>query len=131
MPIPHAVSHHEITYFPSIQKSLPRDWCDLNISLSQKATKSDDAIVPKQLWNNRIIKIFPLASKLLEPLRKVLLRYIVRKLYRELVVFLAEHHDLAWKSYLDHRASRYLILFKKQLGGCKGCNFLHNNLQSN
>jgi hypothetical protein len=46
------------TWLPLIQKFLPDSWCDETL-ISDKAAKSDEALVPIHLWDNRSKMVYP------------------------------------------------------------------------
>jgi hypothetical protein len=52
------------TWFPTIARSLSHNWIDEGTVLA-KAVKHDDAKVPIQLWNNRVLMLYPYAHQLL------------------------------------------------------------------
>jgi hypothetical protein len=53
------------TWFPKLSQSLGHEWIDED-TVSAKAAKHNDALPPIQLWNNRILMLFPRAHALLQ-----------------------------------------------------------------
>ena len=118
MTIPAPVSDDLFVSFPGLSSQLPPDWHVLAAVQSQKATKADDAAVPIQLWNNRILSLFPHAAQLLSPLRQFVLRYLQRKLYLEFRNFLRKVYPSEFARYLRYRSHLYYVRFRdRRLGG--------------
>jgi hypothetical protein len=74
------------TWFPDLSLALSHAWIDTD-TVSDKAVKHDNADAPIQLWNNRILLLFPLAAKSLkvetEPMRTMCLQQWRGRLSRE------------------------------------------------
>ena len=115
--VPSPVSDLLPVTFKGLPGHLPSDWHVVSTVQSQKATKADDAAVPTQLWDNRILALFPHATALLPPLRRFVLRYLQRKMYLEFRNFLRKVFPLELARYLSSRAQVYLSKFKDRLLG--------------
>ena len=101
------------TWIPSINSFLPHTWMDTTIDNST-AVKSDDAEVPTSLWNSRISLVFPHhSSASLDNLRSLVLMWQIRRIFKEIVLFMTSTFGKSWVTNL--------LTFRKQITGivCK------------
>ena len=103
-------------WFESIQAALPGSWIDATL-VTDKAAKSDKAGVPKHLWDQRILLIWPHLNGRLEWLRDRLMHLAMRSLYLEFREFMATAHGADWSSRL-----RIAQEAARHNGGLKGQN---------
>lgn len=86
------------TFLPELNLHLPLSWSQVNYSVDISA-KSDDAAPVFRHWNERITLVLPRSDSLLEPLRRLLLTYTFRKMYKEFLGYLQYKHA-NWKFLL-------------------------------
>jgi len=86
-------------WFKSIRAALPGSWIDTTL-VTDKAAKSDKAAVPKHLWDQRILLIWPHLTGRLEWLRDKLMHVAMRSIYLEFQAFMVETHGPDWSSRL-------------------------------
>jgi len=106
-------------FLHSIAKILPSLWWKSS-TVSLKAAKDDDAKITYEMWDLRILSIYPKAARLLPLLRAFLLRRSCRRLFLECVSNLRQHHPRDYANYLSVRCSFYsskFEVFAKLRGG--------------
>ena len=115
---PRPVPNNSPTYLPSLRRILPNSWIDCGLS-SDKVAKADDAEVQYGMWDQRILSLWPHAKVLLRPLRSLMLRYVKRKLYLELLEHLRVTYPALYGDWHAFRCQLYATRFfpEKQLGG--------------
>jgi hypothetical protein len=99
------------TWLSTLQLKLPHSWIDSTV-ITAKAARSDDADVPVQLWDLRIILVLPHTAVALDIMRKLLLLRMRRGLAGEFIRYLTATYGVNWRSSLSE--SRPL---KRRKGG--------------
>jgi len=110
VPTPLPVSDSAPVYLDNIQKVLPSTW-SLSAPSADKAAKADDAQVARAMWDNRILTIWPSASRLIVALRPLLLRRRRRLLYLEFRNYLQNKYGTIRDFYFDIIGSIYNLIF--------------------
>lgn len=102
------------TYLPKLKRFLSHDWVDTSI-ITAKALKADDAASPCRLWDARLELLFPGVTPYLETLRRAILGWIRRRLWREIRVYLSCTFNQDWALEL-YRLRRQALLLGPQRG---------------
>ena len=116
MRVPLPVPDDAPVFLPLLGKCLPSTWSK-SLSVSQKATKDDDARVELAKWDLRVSALWPGSTPSFPILRAFLLRIAKRRLFLEFRDFLVATHEEAYSRYIRSRFSQYAKRFSKQLGG--------------
>jgi hypothetical protein len=94
------------SWIPALGCFLAHDWIDDSL-VTAKAVKHDNATTPSQLWDARLIQIFPHCASALTVLRTRLLIRYRRRVYKEAVHHLHEQYGKRWYQLFVAGAARY------------------------
>lgn len=95
-PSRHGTTDEIGTWLPTIQKWLPHTWVDASL-VTNKAVKADNAGIPVDLWNQRLLLLYPQwSTHHLDSLRTMILRRCRYNLFRSFCAFLTHKFTNHW-----------------------------------
>ena len=106
IPISLPVPNDQVVILETLGRPLPQDWCQIG-EIVEKAAKADNAQVDFRMWNERILSLWPTATKLIELLRPFVLRVLKRKLYLEFLRYLKRTYGSVYAEYMQ---TKYLVM---------------------
>ena len=103
--VPRIVNETGGVWLHSLGQVLPNTWRDKGIANLQSA-KNDDAKVERDMWDYRILPLFPhLSTRFLDTFRCLVLRQRQRRIYVEFVRWLWQTHPLSYPAWLRSRGA--------------------------
>ena len=95
--LPPMQTNKNSTFLPTINQHLPHEWCQ-HVSNSLTAVKDDSAAVDFQVWDKRIMLLWPfVTTHHLNILRNFLLAYSFKSVYHSFITYLSSAHPVSWK----------------------------------
>jgi hypothetical protein len=87
------------TWIAPLQRFLPHSWIAGSL-VTSKAAKRDDASAPTELWDQRLLLLFPYPLSFYNCLRTLLLRRLRRRLLRSFLLYLRTTYGSVWPTTL-------------------------------
>ena len=97
LPPPLQESTH--TWLPTLNLFMPHTWRE-NSDVNSSVAKNDDTATNVQLWDQRVLALWPCFSGVLNKLRSLTFRFLCRKLLREFIFYLRDTHGKVYDQYL-------------------------------